>query len=252
MKFEDVITIYRILNEKIYINVMDIVTDIFNYMTTKFPNNKYYIVLDQYKEKLDKDYKIIQDIELKTKVENQFDVFVCSSINEFDFRNSLNKKMENSDEFYLNYLFVNKFISVNKEQLINELAQEEIQLLDESGNLYFFFYQIRYNKLYKQSSLEEKRKEIMNHIIEEINGFFNENDNKKKLNIIRKIHDNIGKKKKLIDLKDKLSLIPFKYFNLLIKEQNMFIIEELKQDTEILIESCYPIVINCINQIFQN
>ena len=31
----------------------------------------------------------------------------------------------------------------------------------------------------------------------------------------------------------------------------MFIIEDLKQDTKIIIEPCYPIVIDCINEIFQ-
>ena len=252
MKFEDIIIFYRTLNEKNYINVMDIVLDIFNYMSTNFPNNKYYIVLDQYKEKIDKNYKIIQEIELITKVENQFDVFVCSSINEYDFRNSLNKKLENSNKFYLNYLFVNRLITVNKEQIINELNEKEIQLIEEAGNLYIYYYQIRDNKLYQQLPIEEKRKEIMNHIIEEINDYFNENDNKKKLSIIREIHDNIGKEKKIFDMKDKLSLIPFKYFNLLINEQNIFILEDLKKDTEIIIQPCYPIVIDCINEIFQN
>ena len=46
MKFEDVNLFYKILDEKNYINVMDIVTDVLNYMNIKFPNNKYYIVLD--------------------------------------------------------------------------------------------------------------------------------------------------------------------------------------------------------------
>lgn len=252
MKFDDVVFLYKTLNEKNYVNIMDIVLDIFNYMSKNFHNNKYYIVLDQYKEKIDKNYEIIKKIELKTKVENQFDVFICSSINEFDFRNSLNKKIENSDEFYLNYLFINKLISVNKQQLISELNNEEIQLLDEAGNLYLYYYQIRNNKLYEQFPIEKKRIEIINHIIEEINDYFNENDCKKKISIIREIHDNIKKEKKLFDFKDKLSLIPFKYFNLLINNQNMFIIEDLKQDTKIIIEPCYPIVIDCINEIFQN
>ena len=252
MQFEDVTLFYKTLDEKNYINVMDIVLDILNYMNTKFSNNKYYIVLDQYKEKIDKGYKIIKDIELKTKVENQFDVFVCSSINEFDFRNSLNKKLENSDDFYLNYLFVNKLISVSEEPLIKELSEEEIKLLDESGNLYLYFYQIKDNKLYNHTPVEETRKEIMVHIISEINDYFNENDNKKKLAIIREIHTNINKKKKLIDLKDKLSLIPFKYFNLLINDKNTFIIENLKEDTEIVINPCFSIIIDCINQICQN
>ena len=252
MTFEDVQIFYETFIEKIYINVMDIVLDTFNYMTTNFPNNKFYIVLDQYKEKIDKKYKIIQEIELKTKIKNHIDVFVCSSINEFDFRNSLNKNLENSHEFYLNYLFINKLISVNNELIINELNEEEIKLLDDSGNLYIYFYQIRDNKLYSQAPIEEKRKEIMKHIIDEINDYFNKNDNKKKLAIIREIHDNIKKKQKLIDLKAKLSLIPFKYFNLLINDQNMFIIKDLKEDTEIFIDSCCSIVIDCINQIFQN
>ena len=88
--------------------------------------------------------------------------------------------------------------------------------------------------------------------MDDINKYFNENDNKKKISIIREIHDNIKKTKKFIDLKDKLSLIPFKYFNLIINNQNMFIIEDLKKDTEIFIDPCYSIVIDSINQIFKN
>ena len=130
--------------------------------------------------------------------------------------------------------------------------EEEIQLLNESGDLYSYFYQLRDLKLYKQQPIEESRKFIMEHIIEDINEYFNENDNKRKISIIRQIHDNINKKKKFLDLKDKLSLIPFKYFNLTINGQNMFILEDLKEDKELSIEPCYPIVIDCINQIFQN
>ena len=252
MPFEDVLNFYNTINEKTYINVMDIILDIVKYTNDKFPNNKYYFVLDQYKEKLDKNYKIIKEIEIMTKVDNKFDVFVCSSINEFDFRNSLNKIMENSDDFFLNYLFVNKLILVDNIKIIEQLNKEEIQLLNDSGNLYLYFYQIRENKLYEKKPIEETRKEIMNHIIEEINEYFNENDNNKKISIIGAIHDSINQKKKFIDLKDKLSLIPLKYFNLTINKQNMFIIEDLKKETEISIVPCYTIVIDCINKIFQN
>ena len=113
MQFEDVKNFSNTISEKTYINVMDIVLDILKYMNEKFPNNKFYIVLDQYKEKIDRNYKIIKEIEMMTKIDNKFDVFVCSSVNEFDFRNSLNKFMENSEDFYLNYLFINKLINVD-------------------------------------------------------------------------------------------------------------------------------------------
>ena len=53
-------------------------------------------------------------------------------------------------------------------------------------------------------------------------------------------------------MKEKLSFFPFKYFNLIKDDKNMFCIGDLKDDTELVVKACYPIVIDCINEIFHN
>lgn len=252
LKFEDVNKLYNSLYEMNYINIMDIVVYIIKYIEEKAPFGKIYIVLDQYKEKIDKDYKVIKQIESKTKIDNKFNVIVCSSINEFDFRNSLNKKSNNSKDFYLDYLFVNKLASVNINNIKNELDDEEKILLEDSGNLFLYFHYINENKIIKGKKEKDTRKEIMKHIKEQINDYFSETDNTRKISIIETIHDNIDKKIKFSDLKDRLSFFPFKYFSLTKDDKNMFSVGDLEDDTELVVKASYPIVINCINDIFHN
>lgn len=252
LKFNDVNNFYNSLYEKNFQNIMEIVLLILKYIIEKDPFSKTYILLDQFKEKIDKDYNIIKEIEILTKINSKFNVIVCSSINEFDFRNSLSKKLNNSDQFYLNYLFVNKLISVDINKIKNELNDEEKELLKASGNLFLYFHHINENKIIKEKKPVETKREIMNHIINEINDYFKGNDNNKKLGIIETIHDNIDKRIKFIDLKEKLSYFPFKFFNLFKDDQNMFNIEDLNKDTELIINPSYPIVIDCINEIFHN
>ena len=51
--------------------------------------------------------------------------------------------------------------------------------------------------------------------------------------------------------KKNLSIFPIKFFILYKEEQNMFILEELKDDTNLIIRPNYPVVIYCLNEIFQ-
>ena len=252
MTFKEVIKFYNYIYKKNYINIMELVDDILYYMNLNFPFNKCYILIDQYKEKIDKNYEMIKKIETKTKTSDKFYIIVCSSINEYDFRYSLNKKLENSNQFFLNYLFINKLYSVDKEIAKKVLNENEIQLLDNCGNLFIYYYNIKTNKILKQNPLEKTKNEIKDHIINEINECLDIQDNSKKISIIRIMHDYIGKKVKFADLKENLSLFPFKYFNLLKEDNNMFSISDLQDNTELLIQPSYPIVIDCINTIFQN
>ena len=87
-------------------------------------------------------------------------------------------------------------------------------------------------------------------ILIEIKDYFNEKDNKKLIDMIRAIHDNIGKEKKFIDLFDKLKLFPFKFFNISIKDSNFFQINELKEDTKLIVSPSNDLIIDCINKIF--
>ena len=90
----------------------------------------------------------------------------------------------------------------------------------------------------------------MSHIKTQIKKYFNEKDNTRIIDMIRGIHNIIEREQNFIDVYKKLKLIPFKFFNISIKEQNLFQINELKDDTKLIIIPSYPIVIDCINEIF--
>ena len=251
LKFEEITQFYNYISNQKYSNIMKLVLGIIQYLDKNFINNQFFIIIDQYKEKIDKKYNIIQEIELRTKVDDRFNILVCSSINEYDLRNSIQNRLKQNTNFYLNFLFVNKLIYI-KDNNLTDFKDEEKELLKQSGNLFQFYYKILENKSYKNKGISEIKKEIMNHIIEDINEYFDENDYEKKKEIIRTIHQNIDQKKKFIELKENLNLFPFKYFNLNVNNKNFFRINDLKEDTEIIISESYPIVIDCINQIFQS
>ena len=252
MTFSNVEKFYGIFSKKSYISVMDIVIDIFQYLNENFSYRQFCIVIDQYKNKLDINYDKIKEIKTITEVNTNFIVFVCSSINEYNLRYSLEKKIEKKDKFYLNYLFVNKLINLGNEELKNLKDENEISLLKDCGNIIFYYNKIKYNSTFEEKKISQIKEEIMNHIIENINKYFDENDNKKKQDIIRSIHDNIERKKKFIEFKNLLKFFPLKYFNLSINNQNSFIIDDINDDSEIIVYPSYPIVIDCINQIFKS
>lgn len=250
LEFEEITQFYNYISNQKYSNIMKLVLGIIQYLDKNFINNQFFIIIDQYKEKIDKKYKVIRDIELRTKIDDRFNVLVCCSINEFDLRNSIQTRFEQNTHFYLNFLFVNKLIYI-KDNNLTDFKDEEKKLLKQLGNLFSFYYKILENKSYKNKPISEIKKIIMNQINEDINEYFDENDYEKKKEIIRAIHNNIDKKKKFIELKENLNLFPFKYFYLNVNNKNFFRINDLKEDTEIIIAESYPIVIDCINQIFQ-
>ena len=178
-------------------------------------------------------------------------MFVCSSINEYDFRCSLKRKFDNSELYFLNYLFVNKLICINTDELKVHFDSNEIKLLNESGNLFPYYNKIDENKNIAGKDYNYTKKEIMEHIKKEINEYFNENNPVIKKKKIRSISDYIDKKIKFIDLKDNLGNFPFKFFNIYINNNNLFNLDDLKYDTELVIKPNYPIVIDCLNEIFQ-
>ena len=246
MSFSDVQNFYGIFYGKNYISAMDIILDIINYLKDLYFDKQICIAIDQYKNKLDKDYKIIRQIKHIASKDTKFIFFICSSINEFDLRYSLDQK----DKFHLNFLFVNKLTNVGNKEL-NELNEDEKSLLKDCGNLFFYFYKIKNDSKIERKSILQTREEIVKHIIDKINKYFNKNDNKEKMDIIKFIHDNIERKGLFSEFKEKLKLFPLKYFNISFNKENMFIIDELKDNSEIKINPSYPIVIDCINQIFQ-
>ena len=252
MSFIEVQKCYKYIYQKKYKQIMDVVIDIMDYMDINFPYKSSVFVIDQYKEKVDKKYQVIEQVMRKTNSNDKFTVIVCSSINEYDFRNSIDKKMDKTKNgFYLDFLFVDKLIKVNPNNLQEKnFTNLEKDLLNQSGDLYLYYQKILDNKNNDKKDVYEIKEEIMLQIITKIRNYFNEKDNKKLIDMIREIHDNIEKEKNFINLYDKLKLFPLKLFNISIKGQNLFQINELKEDTNLIVTPSYDLVLDCINQIF--
>ena len=152
-------------------------------------------MIDQYKSKIDKNYEKINIIKNMKEITNiNLTVFICLSINEYDLIFSLNNIIKKKETFYLNYLFVVSLVIVPSEQF-SELKKEEENLLKDCGNLFNYFYEILNNK--GKKIIEQTQKDIENHIIKEINEYYEEKDNEKKLRLIEKIHDIIGNEMEL-------------------------------------------------------
>ena len=253
MSFKEVQKCYDCIYQKKYKQIMDVVIDIMEYMNINFPCKSFVFVVDQYKEKIDKKYKVIEQIKRKTNANDKFTVIVCSSINEYNFRNSIDKIMDQTKNvFYLDFLFVNKLIKVNQNHLQEkDFTKQEMDLLNQFGDLYLYYQRILENKNNEHKDILEIKEEMMEHIITEIRDYFNEKDNKKLLDMIRAIYDNIEKEKKLIDIYDKLKLFPLKFFNISIKGKNIFQLSEFKKDTNLIITPSSDLVLDCINQIFK-
>ena len=141
LTFDNVQKIYNYISKNNYKNIMEIIVDIMNYLDINFPYKSFYFVLDQYKQKIDINYEYIKKIKLKSEENMKFTVIVCSSINEHDFRNSLDAKLNKKNDFYLNYLYVNKLICVGQNK-IKDFDSEEKDLLNRAGNLFIYYQQI--------------------------------------------------------------------------------------------------------------
>ena len=179
----------------------------------------------------------------------KFTVIVCSSINEHDFRNSLDAKLNKKNDFYLNYLYVNKLICVRQIK-IKDFDIEEKDLLNRAGNLFIYYQQILDNKHNRKKKISDIQEEIITHINEDISDYFDQNDDKKIKEIIISIYENINKKIKFIDLKDKVNLFPLKFFNITMDKKNLFIIDDLNKESELIIIPSFPIVMDVIVKMF--
>ena len=148
ISFQEVQECYNYIYQKKYKQIMDVVIDIMDYMNIKFPYKSFVFAIDQYKEKTDNKYQVIQQIMRKTDSNDKFIVIVCSSINEYDFRNSIEKKMDKKKNgFYLDFLFVNKLIKVNTNNLEKQnFTEPEKDLLNQFGDLYLYYQKILENK----------------------------------------------------------------------------------------------------------
>ena len=246
LNFEDVKDAYAFLNEKQYSSIMELVFDLLNYLAKKFSSKEIIIVIDQYKEKLDNNNNFMKKIHSLLKISNNLTTIICNSLNEKDFRKSLELYLKDPSNFFLNYLFINKLVSI-KENEINSLNREEKELLAKCGNLFQYYYEINEKKEYLQ--IEDISNNIINEITEEIKGYYNNSNSTEIIKKIRDIHDNIEQEIPFNKLLDVSKLFPFKYFYISINSNNSFEITDIKSTSIIKINSSFPLVINSINNI---
>ena len=247
LTFEDVNKIYSELSLKKFDSVMELLLELIKNLAQAFPSTIIYIVIDQYKEKIDKNNVIIGKIKYFLNKAKNFSAIICNSLNEKDFRKALQLYLKNKNDFFMDYLFINKLATV-PEKYIKELKEEEQDLLLKCGNLYKYYYEIIKNK--NDITIEEIEQKIKAEITEEINGYYSNNDTKEIMDFIRKIHLNINKPLAFDDLKNMLYLFPLKYFYINVNQKSLFKITEINNESSIIINFSYPIVIETINDIF--
>ena len=243
LDFEEVKHVYSYLNEKQYSSIMELVFDLLSYLASKFSSKEIYVVLDQYKEKLDVNNSYVKKIHNMLKKIENLSIIICNSLNEKDFRKSLELYLKDPSAFFINYLFISKLVSISKNE-IDILKKEEKQLLLKCGNLFQYYYEIIENR--NELSIKDISNKIVNEIIEDIKGYYNNNNTKEIICKIREIYDNINQPISYDQLYNLSKSFPFKYFYFSVDSNNSFAISDIKSSSTIKIDYCAPIVMDCI------
>lgn len=246
LDFEEVKLVYSYLNQKEYSSIMELVFDLLSYLAEKFSSKDIYIVLDQYKEKIDVNNNYIKKIHNMLKNVENLSIIICNSLNETDFRKSLELYLNDPSAFIKNYLFIDKLVSISENE-INILKKEEKDLLHKCGNLFQYYREITENQ--NKLSVEEISNKITNQIIKEIKGYYNNNNNKEIITKIREIYDNINEPIAYGQLSNISKSFPFKYFYISVASNNSFAISDIKCSSTIKINCSFPIVMDCIQDI---
>ena len=100
MSFDEVNELYSFLEKRTFESLMKMLLELIKYLFERFNQEKTYIIIDQYKEKIDPENKIIQEIKNMILSSNTLNVIVCNSLNEKDFRKALQLYLENSKNFF--------------------------------------------------------------------------------------------------------------------------------------------------------
>ena len=245
LNFEEVNKVYSFLEKNDYNSLMDLLYKLINYFSENFKKKHYFIIIDQYKEKIDKDNIIIEEIKNFSKKKN-ISIIICNSLNEKDYRKALHLYKTNPNKFFLNYLFINKLVTISEEEEA-QLNDEEKQLLFQCGKLFQYFYKIIKNRGLK--NIEEIKGDIINEIKDEINKYYEKNKGSEIIGKIREIHSILNKNIPYEKLFNVLNFIPLKYFVISIDSKNSFLITDIKEGANISIEFSFPIVIESINDI---
>ena len=247
LNFDEVNKVYSFLENRKFESLMNMISELIKYLLEKIKQKKIYIIIDQYKEKFDPGNKIIQEIKNLILSSNSLNIIVCNSLNEKDFRKALQLYLENPENFFLNYLFVSKLITVPTKE-INGLTKEEKALLEECGNLYEFYYKIKQNN--NKLTMRELKEIIIKEIAEEIKEYYEKTDSNEISNKIKKLNLYINKNISFDKLSEISNFFPLKYFKISIDSKNIFIITDIQNNSEIVFNFSYPIVIDSLIKVY--
>ena len=87
---------------------MELLLELIKKLAQEFTSKIIYFIIDQYKEKIDKNNVIIGEIKNFVNKAKNISAIICNSLNENDFRNALQLYLKNKDNFFMDYLFINK------------------------------------------------------------------------------------------------------------------------------------------------
>ena len=248
LTFEEVNEVYQFLEKNKFNSLMDLLYKLIIYISDTFEDNFYFFIIDQYKEKIDKNNDIIEKIENLLAYNKNLSFIICNSLNEKDYRKALKLYNKNPTSFFLNYLFVNKLVTVTEKDMINlNLNKEEKELLAQCGNLFQYLYKIQLNKNIK--NITAIKKDIIEEIKEEINKYYEVYDSDEIIDNIRNIHSIINKKIPYNKLFDILKIFPLKYFIISIDSKDIFLITDIKKDSKISLIFNFPIIMESLNDI---
>ena len=251
LTFQEVNQVYLFLEKQQYNSLMDLLYKLIAHISGNYTRKFFFFIIDQYKEKIDKNNDIIEQIKNTLSNNKKLYFIICNSLNEKDYRKALQLYHKNPNSFFLNYLFVNKLVTVTEKDLIN-LNEEEKQLLLKCGNLFQYLYKINEGKKYKVS-LDAIQKDIIKEIKDEINQYYEENDSRKIINNIREIHSILDRNIPYDRLFNVLNIFPLKYFIFTIDSKDIFSITDITENSNISLKFNFPIVMESLNDIlYQN
>lgn len=246
LKFKEVNEVYQFLEKNKFNSLMDLLYKLVTYISDNYKNNYYFFIIDQYKEKIDKNNDVIERIKNFISYNKNLNFIICNSLNEKDYRKALNLYHKDPNSFFLNYLFVNKLVTVTEKDMIN-LNQDETKLLSQCGNLFQYLYKINENKNNKNTN--KIKKDIIEEIKDEINKYYEGYDSSEIIKNIRNIHSILNTTIPYDKLFNKLQIFPLKYFIISINSEEIFSITDIKKDSKISLKFNFPIVMESLNDI---
>lgn len=177
------------------------------------------LILDQYKEKFDKDYSKIKKLNriLKKDSKNNVHIIISSSINDKDVRSSLLNdwlKEKKKNIFYYNYIHnlieIKKFLSLIQNDNSLTLVKKNM-IIDDFNSIPKYYYAIKSLKTdddanrYKLLQMEKIKTSIEEFFSESVNIY-------EKLEILITLRGSFGKQLDESQFKELAKILPFKYF----------------------------------------